>query len=396
MPLQYAGGILQEHLATRKKAGLFDVSHMGRFVLRGSDVPAFLQHVLTNNAATLDVCQSQYTIIPNASGGAIDDAYLYRFFEDEYLLVVNAANRQKVWKYFQSQLKNFSRVEITDRTNSLAMLSLQGPKAKDIISSIIQSGNLPEPSRNSLSIASINGAKVLIARTGYTGEPICFELFMNCENALAIWDLLVDRDAQPVGLAARDTLRMEAALPLYGHELGIDPEGRQIPVFACGLSRFAVKFSPEKGEFVGRDSLRKQFEARQKFSKGDFSLIDDLPRLIMPVALVGKGIARAGDKVFSGDKHVGYVTSGTMVPYWIWQNVAPDGHPGDEKGMRPIGLALLDSNLKVKDKVEINIRGKNTEALIVSRHLTGQAPRFARPILYNQLHHNKRNSTKTA
>lgn len=137
MPIQYPPGIIQEHLATRKRAGLFDVSHMGRCAIRGKHALAFLQHVLSNNAAALDVGKSQYTVILNERGGAIDDAYLYRFTEDEYLLVVNAANRGKNWEHFQSQLKAFEQVEIIDQTSALSMLSLQGPLSKEILSGTI-------------------------------------------------------------------------------------------------------------------------------------------------------------------------------------------------------------------------------------------------------------------
>ena len=132
MPVQYSQGIIQEHLNTRKHAGVFDVSHMGRFIVGGKDALPFLQHVLSNNAAALELEEGQYTMIPNERGGAIDDAYLYRFKEDEYLLVVNAANREKNWQYFQEVLPKFGQVELVDRTQELVMLSLQGPMAKKI------------------------------------------------------------------------------------------------------------------------------------------------------------------------------------------------------------------------------------------------------------------------
>ena len=220
MPLHYAPGIVREHLATRKTSGLFDVSHMGRFIIRGNNALPFLQHVLSNNAAALEVEEGQYTLIPNDHGGALDDAYLYRFVEDEYLLVVNASNREKNWDHFQTNLKKFDQVELIDRTTELAMLSLQGPLSKDILGALITGGNLPEPLRNGLSTVEVNGARVMIARTGYTGEPICFELFVENNDTPMIWDILLKRGAHPIGLGARDTLRLEAALPLYGHEMG--------------------------------------------------------------------------------------------------------------------------------------------------------------------------------
>ena len=180
MPMFYPTGIVKEHLATRKHAGLFDVSHMGRFIFRGAGALSFLQHVLSNNAEALDIRETgaQYTFISNDTGGAVDDAYLYRFVEDEYLLVVNGANREKDWNHFQTLLKDFDNVALADRTKEIAMLSLQGPKSREILESIIQTGMLPEPMRNAVSIVTISGVTVKVARTGYTGEPICFELFV--------------------------------------------------------------------------------------------------------------------------------------------------------------------------------------------------------------------------
>jgi aminomethyltransferase len=183
MPIQYSEGIVAEHLSVRRSSGVFDVSHMGRFVFRGKDSLPFLQHVLSNNAAALEVGQSQYTFIPNNDGGAIDDAYLYRFIEDEYLLVVNAANKEKDWDHFNGMLKDFGQVTMLDHTEELAMLSLQGPRSRDILNKLTDSGSLPEPSRNRLSTADINDTEVSIARTGYTGEPLCFELFVKAKEA---------------------------------------------------------------------------------------------------------------------------------------------------------------------------------------------------------------------
>lgn len=389
MPIQYAQGIVQEHLETRRAAGLFDVSHMGRFVFRGKDALPFLQHVLSSNAAALDIEQSQYTLIPDSSGGAIDDAYLYRFTEDEYLMVVNAANKRKDWEYLRDMARSLGQVEMSDQTKDLAMLSLQGPQSKQILSTLIDSGSLPEPLRNYLSTATIDGRKISIARTGYTGEPLCFELFMSAKYAPPIWDLLIEKGARPVGLGARDTLRLEAGLPLYGHELGDDLSGCQIPIFACRLSKFAVSFSPLKGDFVGKDALRKQFEAFKRIEKGDYSLIDDLPRMVMPVAVTGKGIARAGNKVFISDKEVGYVTSGTMVPYLTWQGQGLQSVQNNEKQLRSICLALLDSNIVENTQVVIEVRGRRIEAVVVPYHLRSEAPPNARAIMHDHIYEEK-------
>ncbi len=380
MPVQYQSGILQEHLATRNQAGLFDVSHMGRFIISGPGALDFLQHVLSNNAAGLEVNESQYTMIPNKSGGAVDDAYLYRFFEDEYLLVVNASNRDKDWQHFQQVLEAFDGVQLTDKTAELAMISLQGPQAKAIMEGIIETGRLPEPMRNQLSTATIKGTQVLIARTGYTGEPLCFELFVTRADAVVLWDLLCERGAVPIGLGARDTLRLEAGLPLYGHELGLDPEGKEIPIFACPLARFAVSLSPLKAEFIGKAALTRQFEAFQKIVKRDYSRIEDLPRIIMPVVLTGKGVARAGNKVFANGQCAGFITSGTVVPYWEFGGEGIDSRITSQTARRAITLALLDSRLVEGDRVDVEIRGKRVGGIIVPYFLRSEAPPFARAI----------------
>ena len=175
LPVQYTS-LAEEHYAVRNQAGLFDVSHMGRFIIGGSHALDFLQYALTNNAAALEVEEGHYTMIPNENGGAVDDAYLYRFVEDEYMLVVNAANREKDWDHLMTLKDKFGQVVIEDRTMDTTMLSLQGPSAKEILSDLMDSGRLPEPLRNYLSTLYINGRRVFVARTGYTGEPICFEL----------------------------------------------------------------------------------------------------------------------------------------------------------------------------------------------------------------------------
>ena len=385
MPIQYAKGIVQEHLLTRKEAGLFDVSHMGRFVFRGDDTLAFLQHVLTNNAAALEPGESQYTLIPNERGGAIDDAYLYRFGADEYLLVVNAANRDQDWRHLQAQLTKFSMVEMIDQTDTLSMISLQGPMSKQIMLSLIESGQLPEPMRNRLGQVRINGTDVKIARTGYTGEPICFELFVDRDAVLDIWEAVIAQGAHPIGLGARDTLRLEAGLPLYGHELGQDPEGKEIPIFASSLARFAVSISDLKGDFIGRKALEKQFKAFKRIVDHDFSLIADLPRRIMAVALTEKGIARAGHPVFREGKLVGHMTSGTMVPCWEYEGAGIASQRTGAQGRRAIGLALLNSDLYEGDVLEVEIRGKRTRAVIVPYHLRSEAPPFARAIPWDRI-----------
>jgi aminomethyltransferase len=383
MPIQYPTGVVEEHLSTRKRAGIFDVSHMGRFTIRGAKAVPFLQHVLTNNVEALDgrPTGAQYTLIPDEAGGAVDDAYLYRFVEGEYLLVVNAANRRRDWEHLQGKLKDFDGVELTDHTGEIAMLALQGPFSRRLMAEVVQSGRFPEPVRNSVGVVTIAGARVMVGRTGYTGEPLAFELFMDRDDGLLLWDLFVSKGATPVGLGARDTLRLEAALPLYGHEFGRDPDGKEIPAYAVGITKFAVSFSPLKGDFVGRRALAKQFAALSQIIYRDYSAIADLPRLIQPVAVTGRGIARAGARVFKGDKHVGHVTSGTMVPYWVFEDSGLVSRQTDEHRLRAICLALIDSDLLEDDRVSIDIRGKAVDGVVVPFHLRSEAPPFARPIV---------------
>ena len=383
MPVMYGGGILAEHLATRKGAGMFDVSHMGRFVFRGPGALDFLQYALTNNAEALDTPDNgaQYTLIPTEAGTAVDDAYLYRFVADEYLLVVNAGNRDKDWQHFQAMLGKFDDVELIDRSDDLAMVSVQGPASRSIVSGIIEAGRLPEPARNALGRVTIAGATVLMARTGYTGEPLGFELFIPAGTAATIWDLLVEKGVTPVGLGARDTLRLEAALPLYGHELGMDPDGGEIPIFACPLAKFGVSFSPLKGDFVGRRALARQYEAFQKILFRDFSNVADLPRTIRPLALAGRGIARQGARLYRDDRHIGYVTSGTMVPFWEFEGQGVHAGLGDDSRRRSICLAYLDSDILDEEPLSVEIRGKRLPAMAVPYHMRSESPPYTRPIL---------------
>ena len=385
MPVMYDGGILAEHLATRKGTGMFDVSHMGRFVFRGSRALEFLQYALTNNAEALDTLDrgAQYTLIPTASGTAVDDAYLYRFVDDEYLLVVNAGNRDKDWRHFRELLKKFDGVELIDRSEALAMVSVQGPTSRSIVSAIISTGRLPEPARNALSTVTIAGATVLLARTGYTGEPLGFELFIPRDAAADIWNLLVGKGATPVGLGARDTLRLEAALPLYGHELGTDADGKEIPIFACPLAKFGVSFSPLKGDFMGRSSLARQHGAFRKIMFRDFSAMAELPRMIRPLVLAGRGIARQGARVFDGDRQVGTITSGTMVPYWEVDGQSVHANLSDISQRRSICLAYLDSDILDEVPLSVDIRGKQVAAMAVPYHIRSESPPYTRPILYD-------------
>ncbi len=381
MPIQYPGGIVEEHLATRSGCGLFDVSHMGRFRITGKDAKAFLQHVLTSNVSALEVNQAQYAIIPNESGGAVDDAYLYRFVEDAYILVVNAANAEKDWAHLTREIKAFD-AQMENKSEAVALLSVQGPKSKQILSDMADGAFLTEPVKNALGTVELCGVTAHIAKTGYTGEPVGYEIFALREHGLMLWDELVKRGAKPIGLGARDTLRLEAGLPLYGHELGIDQDGNEIPIFAISLARFAVSFAEEKRSMIGRKALEAQFAASSRILNRDFSDVSTLPRRVRPIALTGRGVLRAGFPVYKNGKEIGYVTSGTMIPRYVVE------HQGslletftDQKALRSIGLALLDSDVLTDDIVEVDIRGSRISAVVPAWHLRADAPPYARPIV---------------
>ena len=385
MPIEYPSGVVNEHLNVRSGAGIFDVSHMGRFVIRGGGALRFVQHVLSNNAEAIDLAPTaaQYTLISSETGGAIDDAFLYRFVEGEYLLVVNAANRKKDWDHLQLHAGSFGGVELADLTYDMAMFALQGPGSRRIIETVAEDpASLPEPYRNAVGISSIADARVMIARTGYTGEPLGFELFVSRKDAPGLWDLFLEKGAVPAGLAARDTLRLESFLPLYGHEFGMDPEGREIPCFAFPIAKWAVSLSPLKGDFVGRAALEKQFAAYSKIIARDYSSISDLPRMFKCVAVTGRGIARAGAEVFKDGKPVGYISSGTMVPYREFEDKGLVSRQRGDHKLRAICTAFLDSDVIEEDKLVVDVRGKPVEAVVVEYHLRSDAPPYAHPIVY--------------
>jgi aminomethyltransferase len=387
MPLHYPTGIIAEHLATRRYGGIFDVSHMGRLFISGDGAAAFLQHVLSNDVQALQPGEAQYTIIPNESGGAIDDAYLYRIDADGSLLVVNASNAEKDREWLTHERMAFRDVVIEDRTASLAMLAVQGPAAGDLLGRIVGGTDaFRELPKNGIAEAEVLGERLLMSRTGYTGEPIGFELFLPAGIAPELFRLLT-REAHkmhivPVGLGARDTLRLEAGFPLYGGELGVDIEGREIPIFAISAARIGVSFSPLKGRFIGKEALLRQYrELRNRAGNGKPPVGRYLPRVIVPFAVSGDGIARHGFEVYADGAPVGYVTSGTAVPYWGFQGRGADARPSDNSHTRAIGLAYLDAGLKPWSRITIRVRDEMVEGAVVRAHLSSATPPYARPVL---------------
>lgn len=384
MPIQYEEGILNEHLAERRYGGLFDISHMGRFIIKGRDAVQFLQHVLTSNVNALRTGQAQYTIIANETGGALDDAYLYRFSSEEYLLVVNAANTEKNWEHLNEQAKKLDDLQLENVTGSLSMIAFQGPQSGRILEFLLEGGSMPEPTRNALSQGTLSGVSTLIARTGYTGEPIGFELFVPSTDAETIWELIhstgVSKGIVHCGLGARDTLRLEAGLPLYGHEYGVDQNGNEIPVFACVLAGVGVSFSQRKGDFIGRKALLDQHEQVKALRKGTYEPSEELRRRVRPVALMDKGVLRPGTKLYLDGNEVGVVTSGTVCPYWIFEGEVTRMRITDRTERRSIGLALIDAEHRPGTELEAELHGRRAPVKLVRYHGRSEAPPYFRPI----------------
>ena len=389
MPLNYPSGIVEEHLATRKFGGLFDISHMGRFRVAGPQAVPFLQYALVNNAAALDPGQAQYTIIANENGGSVDDSYLYRLDEQEYLLVVNAANSAKDWDWLMEIHKKYPRAILENGTGEIAMISLQGPRSKAILECVLYPSRsyLPDPGRNHLRRGAIEGVTLDIARTGYTGESLGFELFLPAGKAELIWEKILatgkDDGVVPVGLGARDTLRLEAALPLYGHELGMDPDGREIPVMAIPPAKIAVSFSEAKGDFLGKAALWRQFQELKNREEGRLDLLPaplTVPKRVWPLAVLSEGVVRPPSPVYLDDRVVGLVTSGTMVPFWKFTGRGISSQITAERGRRAVALAYIEAAIEEDQPVRILSRGKFLNAQVVKRLLTPEAPPYARPI----------------
>jgi aminomethyltransferase len=293
MPIQYAG-IRQEHEAVRRRAGLFDVSHMGNFFVRGSGALSYLQNLTTNNVAKLQPGDVQYSALCLPTGGVIDDILVYALEPESYMVVVNASNIEKDWNWFQEH-RNGASITLENRSSELAIISLQGPKAEDILRKLT-----PAPLENlgtyKCSRAHIAGIDMWFARTGYTGED-GFEFFPESGKAEALWQALLEAGAvdglEPVGLGARDTLRLEAGYSLYGHELS-----DSINPLEAGLSWIT---DLDKGDFIGSEALLK-------------IRTEGLKRKMTGIEMNELAIPREGCAVLHNGKAVGAVTSGTLSP----------------------------------------------------------------------------------
>lgn len=320
MPVQYSG-IIEEHLAVRNKAGLFDVSHMGEARIRGKDAAAFLDAIMTNEFSSLQPNHARYTIMCYPDGGCVDDLIIYRVSQDEFLICLNASNATKDIAWMKSQAGNW-KVEIIDECSQWAQLALQGPQAENILTALTNL-KLNTIKRFGFLIGEVAGAQnCIVARTGYTGSP-GFEIYIPASQSVGVARAILEKGKPdgllPIGLGARDSLRLEAGYPLYGHELS-----EKISPIQAGLS-WTVKFS--KPQFTGRDSLLNQTE------KGVTS------KVVM-YSLNDRRIARPGSTVFSGDNAVGEILSGTLSPILN----------------KPIGTALINTGSNL-DTLTVDIRG---------------------------------------
>jgi len=332
MPVQYAG-VIDEHQAVRERAGLFDVSHMGEIEVRGANALALVQKLTTNDATKLIDGQVQYSALCYPDGGVVDDVTLYRSNATHFLFCVNASNVDKDFAWMQQvhAESGISGASLANRSAEYAQLALQGPKAAAILTRLANV-SLAALRYYHFTAGEVAGVPALISRTGYTGED-GFELYIPAAEADELWSRLLETGEgdglQPIGLGARDTLRLEKGYALYGHELS--PE---ISPLEAGLG-WIVNF--EKGDFVGRDALLAQKTA-------------GIPRRLVGLVMEERGIPREGYPVFAGEKQVGFVTSGTMSPTL-------------KVG---IALALVESSCAVLDRVlQVAIRDRKLRAKIV-------------------------------
>jgi aminomethyltransferase len=324
MPVQYSG-IVEEHTAVRTAAGIFDVSHMGRLSFGGPDALDLIQHAYTNNAATMKDGQARYGLICNANGGIRDDVLVYRW-PYGWAMVVNASNRAKIVDWIQNH-RGQRDVQIMDQTETTCMVAVQGPKALQLCAGLTDT-DASQLAYYQATPTRYRGSQCVVSRTGYTGED-GVEVMIGAKLAVTLWEDLVGRGAKPCGLGARDTLRLEAAMPLYGHELTEDIDPLQ-----AGLG-WAVKL--DKGDFAGRAALLKRKE-------------DPTRRVRVGLELAGKRIAREGAAVQAGGKPVGAVTSGTFAPTL----------------QKAIAMAYVDPTVAgVGSEVSIDVRGKGEPARVV-------------------------------
>jgi len=331
MPVQYSG-VIAEHLRTREHSGLFDVSHMGEFYVEGEDAIAFVDKLTTNDVTKLIDGQAHYSALTREDGTVVDDLLVYRFDGGKLLLVVNAGTTEKDWDWITSH-KADENITLTNASADYCQIAVQGKDALSIVQKLTDT-NLEEIKYYHFTVGKVDGVDAIISRTGYTGED-GFEVYANKDYAEQLWNKFLDagnfgeeNGILPCGLAARNTLRLESAMSLYGHEISdeITPLEANLD-WICKLNT----------EFLGRDAL-----ARQK-EKG-------LERKLVGFEMIDKGIARDGFDVYVDDKKVGYVTSGSPAPFL----------------KKNIGLAFVPVELaNIGQAIKIDVRGKHLSAEIV-------------------------------
>jgi aminomethyltransferase len=324
MPLHYSG-IIDEHINTRTNVGLFDVSHMGRFEVKGSDAYDCLQTLVTNNISKLNEHQALYSPICQDNGGIIDDLIIYMINREEFLVVVNASNREKDLEWIVKHSKSAVVENISDK---IALLALQGPLAQKVLEKIIFGANFDQLKPFDFVITSIFGIECMISRTGYTGED-GFEIFFD-SSKIDIWDKLIQLGSRfnikPTGLGARDTLRLEAGLMLYGNDINENTSPLEVPL------RWTVKF--EKREFIGKEAL----------------LTQQIYRKLVGFEVLEKRIARHGNEVLLDGEKVGFVTSGSFSPTI----------------KKSIGFCFVPIRVAPNQLIEINIGSKLYKAKVSS------------------------------
>ena len=327
MPVQYADGVIHEVNAVRTAAGIFDVSHMARIEITGTNAARFLDGLLSQPASRLRHGQAKYHVICDANGGIIDDAIVYHLEPGRFLLVANAGNAGDVKRWLSDNLADSSMdAELRDITGDIAMIALQGPAAL-VIASEVSGEDAGAIRRFHAGELSMDGERILAARTGYTGED-GFEVMCDSGHAAAIWRLFMEHGAAPCGLAARDVLRLEAGLLLHGSDMT-----RENDPYEGGLG---WTVSADRAEYIARDALMAIREA-------------GTARTLAGFALSGRGIARAGHGVYAGDRRIGAVTSGTFSPTLKFA----------------IGFAMVESAYATPGaRVDVDIRGRMVEGAV--------------------------------
>lgn len=334
MPVQYEGlGLVEEHVAVRTKAGIFDVSHMGEVEVKGADAQKFVDYLVTNDIAGLENTQIAYNLMCNENGGIVDDLLVYKYDENHMLLVINAANIDKDVKWITEKAKGFD-VTVENTSPVVAEIAIQGPMAQEILQKVSDVDLSTIKFFYFNDSVNVAGCKCLVSRTGYTGED-GFEVYTTNDCIEKIWDALFEaggENLKPAGLGARDTLRFEAALPLYGNEMADD-----ITPLEAGLG-FFVKLG-KASDFIGKSVLVKQKEEGLKRKTVGFEMKD-------------RGIPRHGYEVVVGDKVIGHVATGYFSPTL----------------QKTIGNALIEAEYAdLGTEIGIRIRNKDAKAEVISK-----------------------------